>query len=246
MQRYSRHIVLPEIGPAGQQALRDARVGIVGLGGLGCPAALYLASSGVGGFWLADYDRVEESNLQRQVLFGEADVGRRKAEAARDRLLALDSSLDIQTHHDRLDEARLPEVLRGLDVLLDCSDNFRTRFALNRAACAARCALVVAAAIRTEGQLVALRPGRAGGPCYACIFGEHDAPAEACEDAGVMAPVVGVVGTLAAQLATQLLLGRDDGVGILYRFEGLALSLRSMRIPPDPACPVCAQPDLMS
>ena len=235
LSRYARQIVLPEIGVAGQTVLRDSRVLLVGLGGLGCPAARYLAGAGIGTLLLADRDRVERSNLPRQTLYTEADVGRLKVDAAIAHLAAVDSSVQLRGVHTA--EATLAAI-REVDVVLDCTDNFEARFALNAACVAARVPLVSAAAIRWEGQVAAFDLRR-GGPCYACLYPDTGAAAEACEDAGILGPVVGVVGAMQALLALQLLLGQPDAAGHLHRWDARGGDWRKLRLVRDPDCPHC-------
>lgn len=237
LSRYARQIVLPEVGVAGQTALRDSRVLVVGLGGLGCPAARYLVGAGIGSLLLADRDRVERSNLPRQTLYTEADVGRLKVDAALEHLSALDASVMLSGLHSS--EATLAAV-REVDVVLDCTDNFEARFALNAACVAARVPLVSGAAIRWEGQVAAFDLRR-GGPCYACLYPDTGAAAEACEDAGILGPVVGVVGAMQALLALQVLLGHVGVAGQLHRWDARRGDWRKLRLVRDPDCPLCAQ-----
>ncbi|MES2682626.1 MAG: HesA/MoeB/ThiF family protein [Pseudomonadota bacterium] len=235
LARYARQIVLPEIGVAGQTALCDSRVLVVGLGGLGCPAARYLAGAGIGTLWLADRDRVERSNLPRQTLYTEADVGKLKVDAAIQHLASVDAGVKLQSLHTA--EATLA-ALREVDVVLDCTDNFETRFALNAACVAARVPLVSGAAIRWEGQVAAFDLRR-GGPCYACLYPDTGAAAEACEDAGILGPIVGMVGALQALLALQLLLGQPDVAGQLHFWNARAGNWRKLKLIRDPQCPHC-------
>lgn len=236
LSRYGRQIVLPEVGVAGQTALRDSRVLLVGLGGLGCPAARYLAGAGIGCLMLADRDRVERSNLPRQTLYSEADVGKLKVDAAIQHLSAIDASVALQGLHTP--EATLAAVPRA-DVVLDCTDNFDARFALNAACVAARVPLVSGAAIRWEGQVAAFDLRR-GGPCYACLYPDTGEAAEACEDAGIIGPVVGVVGAMQALLALQILLGQGDAAGRLHRWDARRGDWRKLRLARDPHCPHCS------
>lgn len=234
LARYARQIVLPEIGVAGQTALRDSRVLLVGLGGLGCPAARYLAGAGIGQLWLADRDRVEASNLPRQTLYTQADVGRLKVEAAIERLAAVDSSVRLQGLQTA--EATLAAI-GEVDVVLDCTDNFEARFALNAACVTARVPLISGAAIRWDGQVAAFDLRR-GGPCYACLYPDTGEAAEACEDAGILGPVVGVIGAMQALLALQLLLGQPVA-GLLHRWEARTGDWRKLKLVRDPQCPHC-------
>lgn len=240
--RYARQIVLPQVAVNGQHLLRDSAVAIIGCGGLGCAAAPYLAGAGIGRLLLVDRDRVELSNLQRQVLFRNTDLGRDKATAAAEALRALNPGIEVRAHVGTVDRPQLGRVIAGADVVLDCSDNFPTRHAVNAACVAARKPLVSGAAIRLEGQL-AVFDLRRGPPCYACVFGSDGPPAERCEDAGVLGPVVGVIGSLQALAALQLLLGHPAGAGTLTIWDAAAGAWRKLAVSADPHCPVCGAGD---
>jgi len=236
LQRYARQMVLPEVGVAGQTALRDSRVLVVGLGGLGCPVARYLVGAGIGQLYLADRDRVERSNLPRQTLYDEGDIGRLKVDAAMAQLGAVDRSVQLSALHTP------PETLRAIesvDVVLDCTDNFEARFAINHACVKARTPLVSGAAIRWQGQVAAFDLRR-GGPCYACLYPNTGEAAEACEDAGILGPVVGVVGAMQALLALQLLLGQPDVAGLLHLWHARGGDWRKLKLIRDPDCPHCS------
>ncbi len=240
--RYSRNIVLREVGVNGQQLLRDSTALVIGVGGLGSAAALYLAGAGLGRLLLSDRDRVDTSNLQRQILYRTADVGRAKLDAAADTLRALNAECLVETLPGPLEGAALAAAVRSADIVLDCSDNFPTRTALNAACVAARKPLVSGAAIRFEGQLALFDSAR-GSACYACLYpdlGLNGGEAqETCEEAGVLGPSVGVVGSLQALVAIKRLLGIGDDAGRLHLWDALRLSWRSLNIPKDPNCPVC-------
>jgi len=240
--RYSRHILLPEIGIEGQECLRAARVLIVGLGGLGCPAALYLAAAGVGTLLVADGDRVDETNLQRQILHRRATVGQNKADSACSALLALNPSCHIEPIPARLEGARLAETVARADLVLDCSDNFATRHAINAAAVAARKPLVSGAAIRFAGQLTVFDMRQPQSPCYHCLFPQGEEVEELrCAVMGVLAPLTGIIGCAQAAEALKLLIGCGESlVGRLLLLDGLAMRWREVRVPRDAACPVCA------
>lgn len=234
--RYSRQVVLREVGVNGQSLLRDSTALIIGIGGLGSPASLYLAGAGLGKLILSDRDHVERSNLQRQIVYRSADLGRPKLDAAADNLRALNPECLIETRPGPLDEAGLAAAVAEADIVLDCSDNFPTRFAVNAACVAARKPLVSGAAIRFEGQIALFTPG---GPCYACLFGEHGEAQETCEEAGVLGPVVGVVGAMQALIAIKALLGIGDDAARLQLWDALKLSWRRLNIVRDPHCRVC-------
>ncbi len=241
LARYRRQIVLREVGVNGQSVLRDSSVLIVGVGGLGSPAALYLAGAGVGRLSLTDLDRVDASNLQRQIVYRQRDVGRDKLAAAADTLRGFNSDCIIDTLPGPLDDEALLAAVCRADVVLDCSDNFATRHAVNRACASARRPLVSGAAIRFEGQL-AVFDLRRGGPCYACLYPPEVSleNQETCEEAGVLGPVVGTVGSLQALAALKLLLGLDAQAGRLQIWNALDGAWRSLKLRRDPQCAVCA------
>ena len=238
-QRYSRQIRVAGIGEAGQQRLLDARALIIGMGGLGSPAAMYLAAAGVGELVVSDFDRVEDSNLQRQIIHRAADVGELKARSAKRTLADINPDCRVTALDWQLDDAELVEQVAAADVVLDCCDNFATRFAVNRACVGADTPLVSGAAIRMEGQIATFLPEPAS-PCYECIYPgglEHE---ETCAMEGVLAPLVGVMGSLQAMQAIQVLTGQWDAVrGKLLLFDGAAMSWRTVRVPPAPGCPSC-------
>jgi adenylyltransferase/sulfurtransferase len=239
--RYSRQILLPQIGFDGQQKLQDAHVAIIGAGGLGSPVAMYLASAGVGQLTIVDDDKVELSNLQRQLLHTDSDIGRTKVDSAADTLHAINPEVRINTLAWRLDEPQLRQLASDADVLVDASDNFVTRFAINAACVATGTPLVSGAAIRMEGQLSVFIPGRENSPCYRCLYREGDEPDQTCADNGVLAPIVGIIGTLQALETLKLLL--DIGKPLCGRvliFDGLDHEWRSIKLSRDPDCPVCS------
>jgi adenylyltransferase/sulfurtransferase len=241
--RFSRQIMLPEIDISGQERLRQAKVLVVGLGGLGSPAALYLAASGVGELRLADPDRVEIANLQRQILYTMADLGRPKVVTARGRLLALDPDLTVVELPGRLEGERLTEQVAAVDAVVDGSDNFATRLALNAACLAAGRPLVSGAAVRFSGQISVFYPGQdEDAPCYRCLYAEGEEPPEGCVTNGVVAPLVGIIGSIQALETLKVLLGIGKTLkGRLLCLDGLDMEWRSYRFGRDPGCPVCAQ-----
>ncbi len=212
---------------------------IVGLGGLGCPAAQYLAGAGVGRLLLNDHDRVDRSNLPRQILFGEDEVGRLKVEAAADALGRLNPAVRVETLPDRLDDEALAAVAARADIVLDCTDNFGTRLAINRAAVAAGKPLITGAALRFEGQLAVFANGP-GDPCYRCVYSDEDELLGDCAGNGVLAPVPGVIGSLMAVEALVLAItGQSAGNGQLRLWDALTGSWQAIRLARDPDCPVC-------
>lgn len=239
--RYSRHILLPEIDIEGQTRIRSARVLVVGAGGLGCPAALYLARAGVGVLTVADGDTVDATNLQRQILYTESDIGRPKAEAAADALRLANPDVTVTAVPHRLAQHDLDALVAASDVVLDCTDNFATRHAINRA-CVRHCKpLVSGAAIRFDAQLAVFDVRASASPCYHCLFPEGENVTEVrCATMGVFAPLVGVVGALQAHEALKVIVGcGEPSWGKLWLFDGLGFEWRSIRVPRDPACPVC-------
>ena len=240
--RYGRHILLPEIDIAGQRRLLAARALIVGAGGLGSPVALYLASAGVGRITIADDDAVELSNLQRQIAHDTASLGLGKAESAARRMQALNPSVAVRPLAERLSGARLIEEVAAHDLVLDCSDNFATRHAVNRACVAARVPLVSGAAVRFAGQLAVFDSRDAASPCYHCLFPEEGEASDGpCATFGVLSPLVGVIGSLQAAEAVKLLAGIAPSLGRLTLYDALRGDFRQIRVPRDPACAVCGQ-----
>jgi adenylyltransferase/sulfurtransferase len=238
-RRYARHVALTEIGAKGQQKLAAARVLIVGLGGLGCPAAQYLAASGVGTLVLNDFDRVDFSNLPRQILFTAAAVGQLKTDAAAAALQRLNSEIRVECRSERLDAGTLEAVVRSANVVLDCTDNFLTRLAINRACVSALRPLVSGAALRFEGQLAVFENGP-GEPCYRCLYSEDDERLGDCVGNGVLSPVPGIIGSAMAVEAIKLLaLGHSQLNGRLQLLDALTASWQSIDLRQDPACPAC-------
>ncbi|PKM31402.1 MAG: molybdopterin-synthase adenylyltransferase MoeB [Gammaproteobacteria bacterium HGW-Gammaproteobacteria-11] len=238
--RYSRQILLAQVDIEGQQRLLDSRVLIVGLGGLGAPVALYLAAAGIGELHLADHDSVDLSNLQRQIIHAQADIGRPKVQSAAQRLQALNPTIRVLTHALALADQSLREAVAAVDLVLDCSDNFATRQAVNAACVAARIPLVSGAAIRLEGQLSVFDSRQADSPCYQCLYGAGDDVALSCSEAGVLGPLVGLVGSLQALEAVKLLAGFGEPlIGRLLLIDALGSRFREMRVRRDPACSCC-------
>ncbi len=242
--RYSRHLLLNEIGIEGQMRLQAGTALIVGAGGLGSPAALYLAASGVGRILIADDDTVELTNLQRQIVHTQASLGTNKADSAALRLRAMNPEITAEAIPQRLSGQALLDAVSAADVVLDCSDNFQTRYAINRACVAAGRPLVSGAAVRFDGQVsVFATPGDGEAPCYACLFPEGDEDeAMRCAEFGVFAPLVGIIGSVQAAEALKVLMG--IGVSLSSRlvlFNALDAEWREIRIRRDLSCPVCGR-----
>ena len=239
--RYSRHVLLPELGVDAQQRFADAHALIVGVGGLGNPAAQFLAAAGVGTLTLVDADHVDLTNLQRQILFGTGDVGRPKVDAAGDRILAVNPEVRVERIAKRVGTDELAPLAAAADIVLDCSDNFATRHAINRACVAARKPLVSGAAIRFDGQIAVFDSRDDANPCYHCLFGEDgDVEETRCAVMGVCAPLVGIVGATQAAEALKLIAPAGRSLaGRLLLLDALAMEWREVRVLKDPACPVC-------
>jgi len=242
--RYSRHILLDEIGVEGQARIRAAHALVVGAGGLGSPAAYYLASAGIGTLTLVDGDRVDLTNLQRQILHTTERVGQPKADSGRVTLAAINPQVDVVAVCERLEGAALEARVRAATVVLDCTDNFATRHAINRACVAYRRPLVSGAAVRFDGQLAVFDPRQPQAGCYACLFPEGEGQDELCAVMGVFAPVTGIIGTLQAAEALKLVAGGERPIGEsmqgrLLLLDALTMNLRTVRVPRDPHCPVC-------
>jgi len=236
IERYARHLVLREVGGPGQQKLKTASVLIVGAGGLGSPAALYLAAAGVGAIFLADPDVVDRSNLQRQVIYAEDDIGQAKAEAAADRLAALNPHIFVAGYNGAFEAGNADELIQGVDLVLDGTDNFETRFTVN-AACVRHGKPLVSGAIgRWTGQV-----GVFGAqPCYRCLVAEAPPDAETCVAVGVVGALAGVIGSLMALEAIKLIVGAGEALtGRLMIYDALAGETRTVKVAGDPECPVC-------
>ncbi|WP_374575216.1 ThiF family adenylyltransferase [Phenylobacterium sp.] len=236
VERYARHLVLREVGGPGQQKLKAARVLVVGAGGLGAPAGLYLAAAGVGTLRLADPDVVDRSNLQRQVLYAETDLGRPKVEAAAARLTALNPNIAVEPVQARLTADNAAELVAGVDLVLDGTDDFSTRFAVNAACVAAGKPLVSGAIGRWTGQIGVF----AGKPCYRCLVPEIPPDAETCSAVGVIGALAGVIGSMMALEAVKLITGAGEPLtGRLMIYDALSAETRTVRVGVDPACEVC-------
>jgi len=237
--RYSRQIMLPSMDIAGQERLLNSRVLIIGLGGLGAPAAMYLAAAGVGRLVLVDFDKVDLSNLQRQIIHTTERIGVSKVESARQTLLALNPEITIETFDRILEESALREQIEQSDLVIDASDNFTTRFAINAACFSSNTPLVSGAAIRMEGQ-VSVFLGKPGGPCYQCLYPEAGQMDETCSANGVLAPLVGIIGSIQATEAIKVLTEIGTSLnGRLLILDALHMEWRSLKLKPDPECQVC-------
>ena len=244
VDRHARHILLKEIGGPGQQKLSRASVTIIGAGGLGAPAALYLAAAGVGRIRIADPDEVSLDNLQRQILFRTADVGRLKVERTAEALNALDPAVEIEPVNAAADPETLPGLLNGADLVLDGCDDFMTRFAVNAAAIGAKIALISGAVGRWDGQVGVFAP-HAGpdAPCYRCLVPQIPPEAERCAEVGVVGALTGVIGSVMALEAIKLITGAGEPLlGKLMIFDGLSGAARTIRLARDPHCPACSSP----
>ena len=239
--RYSRHILLDELGPDAQQRFVSAHALVIGMGGLGTPAAQFLAAAGIGEITICDADHVDLTNLQRQVLYSTADIGARKVDAAAQRLAAINPEVRVVRVPDRVGPEALAPLVAAADVVLDGCDNFATRHAVNRACVAAGKPLVSGAAIRFDGQVAVFDTRDALSPCYHCLFGEGEELEETrCATMGVFAPLTGIVGATQAAEALKLIAGVGESLaGRLLLLDALAMRWREMRVPRDPACPVC-------
>ncbi|OGT21784.1 MAG: hypothetical protein A2V90_07985 [Gammaproteobacteria bacterium RBG_16_57_12] len=239
--RYSRQILLPGIGYEGQSRLLASRALVIGLGGLGSPVAVYLAAGGVGRLTLVDHDVVDLSNLQRQIVHRTQDIGRPKVDSARDTLLALNPQIEVDAIARALTRDELLAELARTDVAVDCCDNFTTRFMINRACVETGTPLVSGAAIRLEGQVTVFHNERDDSPCYRCLYQDGEEQDQSCSQNGVLAPLVGIIGSVQATEAIKILLGLDQTLGgRLLLLDALSMEWRTLKLAKDPDCPVCA------
>ena len=242
--RYSRQICLPRIGTKGQARLAKANVFIVGMGGLGSPVALYLAAAGVGRMRIADFDQVDESNLQRQIIHSQRDIGELKAQSAANSLRAINPEIEIETLDYSLDYTDFLEHSQDIDVLIDCTDNFPSRFELNEVSLKTNTPLVSGAAIRWEGQVTTFDPRDKKNPCYQCLYPDKNIESATCSNEGVVAPLVGIIGTMQVMEAINILLGDGQLPGIVWLFDGTSMAWQKMKLPKNPACPACGDSTL--
>ncbi len=238
--RYARHLMLPEVGEAGQLKLIESRVLMIGAGGLGCPSALYLAAAGVGTIGIVDFDLVDQSNLQRQVLHNEGTVGQPKVESARRALTGLNSAIKVVPHQEKLSRDNVMQILQNYDLVVNGCDNFPTRYLINDACVLTGKPMVDGSIYRFEGQVTVYAPGK--GPCYRCLYPEPPPPemAPSCQDAGVLGVLPGIIGCIQAIEAIKVILGVGEPlVGRLLMYDALTQKFREMKVRRDPACPVC-------
>ena len=238
--RYSRQIMLPEFDVVGQQSLLDSKALIIGLGGLGSPSALYLAAAGVGSLTLVDHDTVDVSNLQRQIIHDQDSVGRTKVESAAARIAALNPDTRVDRIAARLDGPELIDVVAEADVVLDGTDNFMARYAVNAACVQCKIPLVSGAAIRLEGQVTVIDPRRDDAPCYRCLYGDAGDEALNCAENGVAAPLVGIVGSVQAMEAMKIIAGVGESLaGHVLHLDAKRMEWRKFKLTKDPDCPTC-------
>jgi molybdopterin/thiamine biosynthesis adenylyltransferase len=238
--RYSKQIMLPQIEIEGQQKIMDSTMLIIGMGGLGSPTALYLAASGVGHIIIADFDQVELSNLQRQIIHGTSDIGDDKVNSAKAKMLEINPNIKVTIANEIVHTDNLSSLIKDVDVVLDGTDNFESRFEINKACVEFQKPLVSAAVIRLEGQISVFKGYEKDQPCYQCLYSEEGNENESCVQNGVLAPVAGLVGTIQALQAIKVLLGLGDQLcGTLLLVDGLDLSFRKVKIGKDLKCPIC-------
>jgi len=238
--RYSKQVMLPQIEIEGQQKIMDSTMLIIGIGGLGSPTALYLAASGVGHIIIADFDQVELSNLQRQIIHGTSDIGDDKVNSAKAKMLEINPNIKVTIANEIVHTDNLSSLIKDVDVVLDGTDNFESRFEINKACVEFQKQLVSAAVIRLEGQISVFKGYEKDQPCYQCLYSEEGNENESCVQNGVLAPVAGLVGTIQALQAIKVLLGLGDQLcGTLLLVDGLDLSFRKVKIGKDLKCPIC-------
>ncbi len=241
LMRYSRQIMLPKFDVAGQLALKNAHVLVIGVGGLGSPVALYLAAAGIGYLTIIDHDVVDISNLQRQVIHDESSVGIPKVESAKSRLKQINPLVEVNTIAQRLEGETLLALIQDVDLVLDCSDNFATRFAVNAFCVQSQTPLVSGAAIRMEGQISVYDARQAESPCYQCLYPEGDEQALTCSESGVMSPLVGIIGSMQAMEAIKMLSGLGQPlVGTLLLLDAMSMQWRTLKLKKDTACGCCS------
>jgi molybdopterin-synthase adenylyltransferase len=240
--RYSRQILLPQFDIVGQQKLLNSHVLIIGLGGLGSPVAMYLAAAGVGHLSLVDDDQVELSNLQRQIVHGQQDIGRNKVDSAADTLKEINNEVILDVITARLEGERLEQAVNAADVVVDCSDNFATRFLLNEVTQRCGTPLVSGAAIRMEGQVTVYDSRQEGSACYRCLYEDSGELQQTCSESGVLSPLLGIIGGVQAVETVKVIAGVGENLsGRLLILDAFSMSWREIKLKQDPTCPVCAQ-----
>lgn len=242
IRRYSRHIILKEVGGVGQKKMLSARVALVGAGGLGSPCALYLTAAGVGTLGIIDSDQVDESNLQRQILHRTADIGRLKVESARETLEALNPDVNVQIYPERLTSENIFRLISDYDIVVDGTDNFPTRYLINDACVLTHKPNVHGSIFRFEGQATVFAPDK--GPCYRCLYPEPPPPGlvPSCQEAGVLGVLPGIIGTIQAVETLKLILGKGEPlIGRLLLFDALTMEFREVRLKRDADCPICGE-----
>jgi len=238
--RYSKQIMLPQIDIEGQQKINDSTILIIGMGGLGSPTALYLAATGVGHIIIADFDQVELSNLQRQIIHSTSDIGDDKVNSAKSKLLELNPNITVTVVNEIMHSDNLASLIQDVDIVLDGTDNFESRFEINKACVECHKPLISAAVIRFEGQISVFKGYEVDQPCYQCLYSEQGDGRESCVENGVLAPIAGLVGTIQALQAIKVLLGLGNQLcGELLLIDGLDLSFRKVKIVKDSECPIC-------
>ena len=242
IERYSRQIILPDIGGGGQEKLLKAKVLVIGAGGLGCPSALYLAAAGVGKLGIVDSDKVELNNLQRQILHSTKNVNKAKVDSAKERLNAINTDVEVIPHKLRLNSTNIIDIIKGYDIIVDGSDNFPTRYLVNDACVLANKPLSHGGILKFDGQAITILPHKSA--CYRCLFPEPPPPGlvPSCQEAGILGAVAGVIGVIQANEALKYILSIGNLLaGKLLIFNALDSSFRQVRVPKDPNCPVCGE-----
>jgi len=240
--RYNRQIMLPQIDIEGQQKLLDAHVLIIGMGGLGSPAAIYLTAAGIGTLTLVDFDKVELTNLQRQIVHRNSDIDKPKVDSAKRNLISINPDVQINTIDIKPDQQTLEKLVQQADVVLDASDNYQTRFAINGACVLHQVPLVSGAAIRFEGQISVFDKRQHDSPCYNCLYPKAGDEEETCSENGILAPVVGIIGSMQALEAIKIICAIGEPlIGRLLVLDALSMNWRSMQLKRDPSCPVCGK-----
>ncbi len=241
--RYSRQILLPQVEIEGQERLLNATVLIIGLGGLGSPVAMYLAAAGIGHLILCDFDSVDLSNLQRQIIHSTQDIGKPKVDSARDSLLALNPQIKVTPLYKQLDEESLTKQISNVDIVLDCTDNLPTRFAINQACVQTKTPLISGAATRMEGQLSVFKGYLPDSPCYRCLYPSDEILSETCSQTGILAPLVGIIGSLQALEAMKVIMNVGDTLtGEVLLLDALTMEFNRIKLAKNPKCPICQCP----